>query len=113
MASVAILSVIRAHLEDVPHVRRVAGTNPQGYATNVDTASTIKATIQPLTPREMKNLPKGQSTLFASNVWSETELQERDLVTNPEGVQLTLQGVEFWREGAFYHATGVVENAAR
>ncbi len=113
MVSVAILSVIRAHLEDVTLVRRVAGTNSQGYATNVDSTSIIKATIQPLTPREMKNLPKGQSTLFASNVWSEVELRERDLVTNPEGVQLTLQGVEFWREGPFYHATGVVENAAR
>ncbi len=113
MASVAILSVIRAHLEDVTLVRRVSGTNARGYATNVDTTSTIKATIQPLSPREMRNLPKGQETIFASNVWSETELRERDLVTNPEGTTLTLQGVEFWREGPFYHATGVVESAAR
>ena len=113
MTSVAILSVIRAHLEDVTLVRRTADTSVRGYATNVDSTSTIKATIQPLSPREMRNLPKGQSTRFASNVWSETELRERDLVTNPEGTQLTLQGVEFWREGPFYHATGVVENAAR
>ena len=97
----------------ITELRRTGGTSARGYATNTDVTSTIQATIQPLSPREMRNLPRGQSTKFASNVWSETELQERDLVTNPEGTQLTLQGVEFWREGPFYHATGVVEDAAR
>ncbi|MCK4959232.1 MAG: hypothetical protein KAT00_07520 [Planctomycetes bacterium] len=113
MSSTAILGVIRAHLESVSHTRRTADTSARGYAENTDAVTIIQAAIQPLTPREMKNLPAGQSTQFASNVWSETELRERDLVTNPEGVQLTLQGVEFWREGPFYHATGVVEDAAR
>ena len=113
MASVAILSVIRAHLEDVTLVRRTAGTSSRGHATNTDAASTIKATIQPMTPKEMRNLPNGQDVIEANHIWSETELRERDLVTNPEGTQFTVQGVEFWREGPFYHATGVVESAAR
>ncbi len=113
MPSAAILSVIRAHLEDVTLVRRTAGTSSRGYGTNSDASSTIQATIQPMTPKEMDNLPKGQIILEANHVWSEVELRERDLVTNPEGTTFTLQGVEFWREGPFYHATGVVENAAR
>lgn len=113
MASVAILSVIRAHLEDVTLVRRTASTTSQGYAANTDLTSTIKATIQPMTPKEMRNLPKGQQVLEANHIWSETELRERDLITNPEGTRFTVQGVEFWREGPFFHATGVVESAAR
>lgn len=113
MASVAILSVIRAHAIDVTLVRRTAGTNARGYTTNSDSSSVIQAVIQPMTPKEMRNLPEGQDVLEANHIWSEIELRERDLVTNPEGIRFTIQGVEFWREGPFYHATALVQNAAR
>lgn len=113
MTSVAILSVIRAHLVSMTLVRKTASINAEGYGTDTSLSSIIQATMQPMTPKEMRNLPRGQSVNEAYHVWSEIELRERDLVTNPEGTVFTLQGVEFWREGPFFHATGVVENAAR
>lgn len=99
-------SVIRKNAVDLTLVRRVV-THVGGYAKDTDTSSTVKGVIQPMSPKELRNVPEGQNTLEWRNVWSETELRNRDLITDPEGNQFTLQSVEFWREGIFYKATAV------
>ena len=104
MGSVAIQSVIRSRAVDVTRTRRVAGLSSTGYGTNADTSVIIKAVIQPMSPKEMRNLPAGQRTLEWRNIWSEAELQNRDIITDPEGNVFTIQSVEFWRETPHYSA---------
>ncbi len=111
MASIAILTTIRRWAVDATLVRRTSFINSQGYADETTLTSTIKVVIQPLSPKEMSNLRRGQSVLEANNMWSEVELKNGDLITNPEGTIFTLQSVEFWREAPFYKATGVIEDA--
>ncbi len=111
MASVGILSVIQARAVDTILSRRTQTISTEGLPLNTVASSTIKAHMQPMTPKEMANATRGQSESEAQNIWSEEVLKNTDQITNPEGDKFTLQGVEFWREGRFYHATAVRESA--
>jgi hypothetical protein len=78
-----------------------------GYGSDVDVSGPILAVIQPMSGKELRNVPEGQNTLDWRNIWSLVEIKARELITDPEGNQFTIQSVEFWREGPFYKATAV------
>ncbi len=97
-------AVLRRHQVDCTLVRQTV-VRVNSYKTNTQETSRIKAVIQPMTGKELRNMPEGQSTLDWRNIWSLVELRNRDIITEPEGGSFTVQDVEFWREGTFYKAT--------
>ena len=107
-------SVIRDNAVALTRTRRVATINAEGYGQDADTPVAITGVMQPMSAKELKNVPEGQRTQEWRNIWSESELQNRDLITDPEGNQFTIQSAEYWREGTFYKATAtrVSDNGA-
>ncbi len=101
-----LLEAIESEVVNVTLVRRTAGLNVRGYGTEtVDSTTVIKAAIQPMGDRELRNMPEGQNTLEWWNLWSESELRVRDLVTGPQGVQLTIQKIKERHEGVYFRAS--------
>jgi hypothetical protein len=85
-----------------------------GVATIVDgkgqkptpTTTTIQAHVQPLTPKQIRDLPPGQNAIDWRNIWSTTDnLIIKDVITTG-GISYRLKSVIFWEEGEFYHGQG-------
>ena len=66
----------------------------------------IKAHIQPMGAKELRNVPEGQNTLKWIVIWSESDLPEKNIVTYG-GVDFTIQKTELWDDGGFYKAAAV------
>lgn len=88
-------------------------TRPISEAVSVGFVTEIKVPIlgatghmQPLSPRELRNVPEGQNTLEWWNVWSQSEIRVKDIVTEPGKQTVVIQRVETWVEGKFWHAQG-------
>ena len=78
-----------------------------GYAVKTATATLpIKAHIQPMGTKDLRNVPEGQNTLQWIVIWSETSLPEKNTI-DYNGVIFEIQKVEFWDDGPFYKAAGV------
>ena len=106
MAS-AMLKTIRSNAKD--YVLTTAGTESyvNGYAVKATpTESTIKAHIQPMGAKELRNVPEGQNTLKWITAWSEVDLPEKYKITYGS-VLYTIQKTEFWDDGPFYKAAAV------
>lgn len=75
-----------------------------GIATpSADTDIDIEAVIQPMTAKELRNLPPGQNAGEWVNVWSETQMKLNDVITY-NGVAFTVQRTTMWEDGPFYIA---------
>lgn len=89
---------------------KLAGANSydnDGYASEAATvASDIKAHIQPMTQKELRNVPEGQNTLQWISIWSEANIHEKATIVYG-GATYTIQKVEFWDDGGFYKAAAV------
>lgn len=104
----AVVDVVRARAKTLILERPGATVNVDGFATKADpTASTIEAHAQPLSPQEIRDLPSGQDAMAWRNIWSEEEMIISDVITSV-GKKYTIKKVEFWPEGEFYRAQGVV-----
>ena len=77
-----------------------------GYKVETPTVSTISGVIQPMSPKELLNVDEGQRTKIWLNIWTRAQLKARDVLTDPEGQEVTVQKVDFWREGSFYKCEG-------
>lgn len=69
--------------------------------------SDIKGHMQPLSPKELRNLPPGQSHLEWFHIWTLTEIFVDDRITDGTAATVTVQRVEHWKEGPFWHGHGV------
>ncbi len=69
---------------------------------NAKTNTTIDVHVQPLSAKELRNVPEGQNTMQWVNMWSLTEIKEQDLID-----VYTVQKVKYWPEGPFWHAQAV------
>lgn len=82
-------------------------TVTNGFKTRAaDTVISIEAAVQPLSAKELRNVPEGQNELEWKNIWSGSELRNKDKV-EVNGIDYTIQKVEYWEEGGFYHAKAV------
>jgi hypothetical protein len=90
---------------DIPRRRPAADTITDGYAIpGAPTSDTIFGTVQPLSGKELRNLPPGQNALDWRNVWSLDELFLRDQLTI-EGVTYVVQQVDPWQiDGQYWKA---------
>lgn len=61
---------------------------------------TIDAYSQPMSPKELRNLPPGQNAGEWRNVWTEDSIKIRDVITI-NGNGFTVQRVSVWEEGPF------------
>lgn len=78
-----------------------------GYVTpGLGAISAVVGHMQPLSPKEMRLVPEGQTHLEWWHVWSLSELKVDDIISDAGLQAVTVMRVEFWKEGAFYHAQG-------
>lgn len=82
-------------------------TRSGGYAKpGTPTTKTILAHVQPLSPKEIRDLPPGQNAIDWRNFWSTTdELLIKDSITTG-GITYRLKSVIFWDEGEFWQGQG-------
>jgi hypothetical protein len=86
-----------------------------GVATIVDgkghkptpTTTTIQAHVQPLNPKQIRDLPPGQNAIDWRNVWTvePSDILINDVITTG-GISYRLKSAIFWEEGEFYQAQG-------
>jgi hypothetical protein len=68
--------------------------------------TTIQAHVQPLSPKEIRDLPPGQNAIDWRNVWSTTDdLLIGDIIT-VGGISYRLKSAIYWEEGEFYQGQG-------
>ena len=103
----SVKSVIIRRQKSVQRSRPGAETNVDGFIQKATPATkTIQAHVQPLSPKEMRDLPPGQNAIDWRNVWSTTDdLLINDVIT-VGGVAYRLKSAIYWEEGEFWHAQG-------
>ena len=75
-------------------------------AKGTPTITTIQAHVQPLSPKEIRDLPSGQNAIDWRNIWSTTDdLLINDVIT-VGGIAYRLKSAIFWEEGEFYQGQG-------
>ena len=104
----AVKSVIIRHQKTVTLSRPSAETVTNGYAVpgtpTVDTS--FLAAVQPLSPKELRNLPPGQNASDWRSFWSLSEMKLKDIITAPDGNQYVIQSRIYWDDGEFWQAQG-------
>lgn len=104
----AVVDVVRARVKTLVLERPGATINTDGFATKAaPVVSTIEAHAQPLSPQEVRDLEPGQDATEWRNIWSEEEMLMSDVITSA-GKKYTVKRVEYWEEGLFYRAQGVI-----
>ena len=104
----AVVDAVRARTKTLQLERPGITVNTDGFATKaVPAVSTIEAHAQPLSPKEVRDLEPGQNATAWRNIWSETEMKVSDVITS-SGKKYTIKRVEYWEEGLFYRAQGVI-----
>lgn len=103
----SVKSVIIRRQKPVQRSRPGVETNVGGFIQKATpTTTTIQAHVQPLSPKEIRDLPPGQNAIDWRNVWSATDdLLINDVIT-VGGISYRLKSAIFWEEGEFYHGQG-------
>lgn len=84
-----------------------AATTADGYRRpGADTVITMYLYIQPMSLKELRNVPEGQNTLSWFNVWSVDPVLVKDKITY-NGINYTVQRAIDRPEGGFYRAQAV------
>ena len=100
----SVVDVIRRRLETATLTRRTGQTNTDGILSDTGQNITpIQAHVQQANSKDMESLPEGQRTQDWRVAWSETALQDADLLTSGS-VTYKVMTVEFWDQGPFYKA---------
>jgi len=104
----AVVDAVRSRVKTLVLERPGATVNIDGFASKADpSTSTIAAHAQPLSPQEIRDLPAGQDATGWRNIWSEEQMFLSDVITSL-GKKYTIKRVEYWPEGEFYRAQGVI-----
>lgn len=107
----AVVDVLREYAVALTVTRRTSKTTTDGHvAPNTAAVNGVTGHMQPLSPQEMRMLPEGENTVERWHVWSETLLQQGDLVSGDGGAPtVRIVSAEQWGiHGGFYHMQGVV-----
>jgi len=104
----AVVDVVRARAKTLQLERPGVSVVSDGFATKgAPVITTIEAHAQPLSPKEIRDLEPGQDATVWRNIWSEFEMRISDEITSA-GKKYTIKRVEYWEEGLFYRAQGVI-----
>lgn len=99
----AVASAIRKRAKLHNYKTPQAAVVNEGYASTTYTLGTIKAHVQPLSGKELRDVPEGQNATDMRNVWSETQMAVRDLI-EIDGLDFEIKNVQYWDEGRFWWA---------
>ena len=104
----SVKSVIIRRQKAVQRSRPGTEANVGGFIQKATpTTTTIQAHVQPLSPKEIRDLPPGQNAIDWRNVWT---VEPNDILINDVitagGIQYRLKGAIFWEEGEFYQGRG-------
>ena len=103
----AIASVLKKRAKSVTLKRPSAGTIVDGFQQpGTPVASTILAVIQPMSAKELRNVPEGQNTVQWYSVWALSQVLVKDVITY-EGIDYTIQRAIGRPEGEFWKASAV------
>lgn len=98
------VDVIRRRAKAYILSRPGAATITDGIATaGAATSINIKAVVQQMTSKDLRNLPPGQNAGEWINIWSEDEMKLNDEIPF-RGVNFTIQRISLWEDGPFYIA---------
>lgn len=96
------VDVIRRRVKPYTLTRLVVPTIVDGISTpGTPVVSTIDAYQQPMTAKELRNLPQGQNSGEWRNIWTEAFLKLTDTITIG-AIIFTIQRVTLWEDGPFY-----------
>ena len=99
----SVLGTIRKRSSTQPLIRSMGSTVIDRVNTpNTPLTTTIDVHIQPLSDKELRNVPEGQNTLEWVNIWSVSEIKNKDVISI-----YTVQKVKYWAEGPFWKAQAV------
>lgn len=105
--SSAMLKTIKRNARSYSLTSQGSESFVDGYVVkSTESDQTIKAHIQPMNEKELRQVPELQNTLQWIVIWSEISLPVKDKITYG-GVIFTIQKVEFWDDGPFYRAKAV------
>jgi hypothetical protein len=84
-------------LESVTLNRRAAGTRGSNgrYVEGALTSSTIRASVQPMTDRDLRTLPEGERHLDQKKVYTESEIRTASQHDGTTADQLVVGGVTY------------------
>lgn len=98
------VDVIRRRVQKYDLTRPGADAFVDGIGTpGAGTVTEIDAYQQPMTPKELRNLPPGQNAGEWRNVWTEYAVKLKDQI-DINGLTFTIQKVALWEDGIFYIA---------
>lgn len=96
------VDVIRRRVKKYPLIRRGAAALVDGISTPAaSTTIRIDAYQQPMSAKELRNLPPGQNSGEWRNVWTEYAIKLTDQITI-NGLNFTIQRVALWEDGSFF-----------
>lgn len=99
-----VLDVIRRRVKKYNLTRRGIGALVDGISTPAASIIIkIKAHQQPMTAKELRNLPPGQNAGEWRNVWTENDIRITDQI-DICGLTFTVQRVTLWEDGPFFVA---------
>jgi len=114
----SVIDVIRHYATDLTVLRPYAEKEVDGYVTK-STALVVppypgaRGHMQTYSPKELRNVPEGQNTLEWWHVWTLFEIKEDDRITDGVVPYITVERIEFWRQGPLWHGHGVKITDAR
>ncbi len=96
------VDVIRRRGRKYNLIRRGVATIVDGIATPAaDVITPILAYHQPMTAKDLRNLPQGQNAGEWRNVWTEYAAKLTDKI-DLNGIPYTVQRIALWQDGPFY-----------
>ncbi len=99
-----VTDVIRRRVKKYNLTRRGTGAIVDGISTPGATfVLEIDAHQQPMTAKELRNLPPGQNSGEWRNVWTEDNIRITDQI-DIAGLIFTVQRVTLWDDGPYYLA---------
>lgn len=103
----AISSVLKKRAKSVTLKRPGVESTVNGFRVPAATVtSTIEAYVQPMSAKELRNVPEGQNTVAWYSVWALSEVKTKDVITW-EGNDYTIQRATGRPEGGFWRASAV------
>jgi hypothetical protein len=83
-------------------------TTTNGYLTNTYADEVnIKAVIQPMSPKELRNVPEGQNTLDWISAWVRNSINLKDIIIY-NGNEYEVQKKEYWNETPYNKVSAVI-----
>jgi len=108
----AIRTVLKKRVKPVTHKRPGVESTVNGFRVPAAAViSTIEAYVQPMSPKELRNVPEGQNTVAWYSIWALSEVRNKDVITW-EGSDYTVQRATGRPEGGFWRASAVHVNDA-